>query len=66
MVYDATIRTAYRGGLSDEQRANLDQMERLSNPTQWQRGQLAAMRHCADNEQDRQRMQALDAKWRES
>lgn len=51
-------------GLSDEQRAELATLERVQQPTSWQRGRLDGLRFCAGTaDRDSGRVEALRSKW---
>jgi len=64
MTHDGNLKSNIRSGLSDEQREQLDRLERRQGaPTDLQRGELAAIRLCA-NGNDRQRADELAGTWR--
>jgi hypothetical protein len=64
MAHNGNLSNGIRGGLSPEQRQQLDRLEkRQGAPTDLQRGELNAIRLCA-NGNDRQRADELAGTWR--
>ncbi len=52
-----------RTGLTEEQRDQLSQLERVARPSSFARGRLAALRLCATDEADKRRVAGLIEKW---
>jgi hypothetical protein len=52
-----------RNGLNDEQRKRLADLETVSRPSEWSRGELAAIRACATLDSEQARIARLAAKW---
>lgn len=57
---DGGIRTS---GLTERDRARLSALEATQTPTEWQRGELSALRIRAASADDQRRTAALTRKW---
>lgn len=65
MVGDERARPRGRqdhGGLNPQQREELDRLERISQPSDWQRGSLSAL-HLNANGPEKDRIRALRERW---
>jgi hypothetical protein len=64
MAYDASLRGGGTGGrFSEADRSELTRLEGLRQPTDWDRGRLAAFRLTATDPDDAGRVQALTDRW---
>lgn len=54
---------AQDGRLTDDHRRRLRELERAKKPTEWQRGELAALRLHAVRPDDQRRVQDLSERW---
>ena len=62
MTYTPPTRSQ-AGGLTDEDRAKLSNLERVKQPSGWQRGELRELRLRATSDGDQARTDALIQKW---
>lgn len=53
----------YRNGWTEDQRREVERLERLDVPTDWERGTLAALRMTAQGDADHRRAQLLSDRW---
>lgn len=57
------MNSAQDGRLSEDLRRRLDALEKLKKPSEWQRGELAALRRSAIRPDDVRRVQDLSERW---
>jgi hypothetical protein len=60
-MYDATIRS--RPLEMDDAAERLTRLEAIATPSEFQRGELSAIRLCRLDPTERDRVEALTAKW---